>query len=305
MISQFKTLSDLMIAFSDPQKAIDHFKSIRWRNGAFCPHCGHAKVYDLARKNMYRCADCRKNFSITVGTVFENSKLPLRVWFGAIWLITNHKKGIASTTLATDLGITQKSAWFVLHRLRYAARTPSFNAPLKGDVETDTTFVGGKEKNKHASARTGKTQGGAGKAIVLGIVEREGQLRAEHVSDHKAKTLQGKVRQHVAKGSAVLTDEDVSFVGLGDDYNHLSVNHSAGEYVRLGGFVHTNGIESVWALLKRQIIGIHHWISPKHLQRYVDEMTWRFNRRSMKPADRVNDLCAYMEGRLTYKALIS
>jgi transposase-like protein len=123
MLKSFKTLAELNIKFSDNQAALDHFRSIRWRDGEFCPHCGHDKVYDLKRKGIYRCAQCRKNFSILVGTIFENSKLPLRVWFGAIWLLTNHPKGIASTTLARDLDITQKSAWFVLHRLRHAART--------------------------------------------------------------------------------------------------------------------------------------------------------------------------------------
>ena len=184
-------------------------------------------------------------------------------------------------------------------------RTNSFNAPLKGDVEADTTFVGGKEKNKHAKDRKGGAQGGAGKAIVLGIVERDGELRAEHVGDHKAKTLQGKVRENVATGSAVLTDEDTSFVGLDRGYTHLAVNHSAGEYVRLGGFVHTQNIEGVWALLKRQIVGVHHWVSPKHLQRYVDEMTWRYNRRDMKPSPRMNDVFTCVEGRLTYKTLVA
>ncbi len=138
------------------------------------------------------------------------------------------------------------------------------------------------------------------------MIERDGELRAVHVPDHKAKTLQGEIRQNIAKGSAVLTDEDVSFVGLGRDYTHLAVNHSAGEYVRMGGFVHTNSIESVWAQLKRQIVGIHHWVSPKHLQRYVDEMAWRVNRRDMKVTPRMNDLFADVSGkRLTYKALIA
>lgn len=305
MVTNFDSLFDLMEAFPDEQACIDHLRSIRWRDGEFCPHCNSNKIYHFSDRKTFKCGECRQRFSIKVGTIFEDTKLPLRKWFMAMWMITNHPKGIASTTLAKDLKITQKSAWFVMHRLRHAARTRSFNAPLNGNVEADTTFVGGKEKNKHAKDRKGGTQGGAGKAVVLGIVERDGELRAEHVPDHKAKTLQGKVRQNVAKGSAILTDEDKAFVGLDKDYNHLGVNHSAGEYVRLGGFVHTNTIESVWALLKRQIIGIHHWVSPKHLQRYVDEMTWRYNRRDMKVTPRMNDLFACVEGRLTYKALIA
>jgi len=305
MIRNFDSLFDLMDAFPDEQACIDHLRAIRWRDGEFCPHCGDNRIYHFSDRKKFKCGACRARFSIKVGTIFADTKLPLRKWFMAIWMITNHPKGIASTTLAKDLKITQKSAWFVMHRLRHAARTQSFNAPLKGDVEADTTFVGGKEKNKHTKDRKGGTQGGAGKAVVLGIIERDGELRAEHVKDHKAKTLQGKVRENVAPGSAVLTDEDVSFVGLGKDYTHLAVNHSAGEYVRLGGFVHTNNIEGAWALLKRQIIGVHHWVSDKHLQRYVNEMTWRYNRRDMKVTPRMNDLFACVEGRLKYKTLIA
>jgi transposase-like protein len=311
MIANFDSLFDLMDAFPNEQACIDHLRSIRWRDGEFCPYCvaegkePGQKIYHFSDRKTHKCGECGHRFSIKVGTIFEDTKLPLRKWFMAIWMITNHPKGIASTTLAKDLKITQKSAWFVLHRLRHAARTPSFNAPLQGDVEADTTFVGGKEKNKHAKDRRGGTQGGAGKAVVLGIVERDGELRAEHVSDHKAKTLQGSVRKNVAAGSAILTDEDAAFVGLDKDYNHMSVNHSAGEYVRLGGFVHTNTIEGVWSLLKRQIYGIHHWVSDKHLNRYVAEMTWRYNHRGMKATARMNDLFTCVEGRLTYKALVA
>ena len=305
MVTNFDSLFDLMDAFPDEQTCINHLRAIRWKDGEFCPHCGDGRIYEFSDRRTFKCGSCRQRFSIKVGTIFEDTKLPLRKWFMAIWLLSNHPKGIASTTLAKDLRITQKSAWFVLQRLRHAAGTRSFKAPLKGDTEADTTFVGGKEKNKHAKDRKGGTQGGAGKAIVLGMIERDGELRAVHVPDHKAKTLQGEIRRNVAKGSAVLTDEDTSFVGLAKDYTHLAVNHSKGEYVRLGGFVHTNTIESVWAHLKRQIIGIHHWVSPKHLQRYVDEMTWRVNRRDMKVAPRMNDLFSCVEGRLTYKALIA
>ena len=179
MIKQFKTLSDLMITFGDNQAAIDHFKAIRWRNGDFCPYCGHDKVYSL-KANRYSCAQCRNTFSILVGTIFENTKLPLAKWFGAIWLLTNHPKGIASTTLAKDLGVTQKTAWFILHRLRHAARTQSFNSPLSGTVEVDETYVGGKSINRHKNERR-RRKGNAGvvnKTPVIGAVERGGDVVA-------------------------------------------------------------------------------------------------------------------------------
>ena len=173
MLKQFKTLADLYLVFSDNQVALDHFKAIRWRNGEFCPYCGVTEVYTL-KANRYQCKECRNTFSILVGTVFENTKLPLRVWFGAMWLIANHPKGIASTTLARDLGITQKSAWFVLHRLRYAARAQSFNSPLSGTVEVDETYVGGKASNRHKNERRKKKgkAGVANKTPVIGAVQR-------------------------------------------------------------------------------------------------------------------------------------
>lgn len=300
----FDTLFQMMAAFPDEQAAIDHFTAVRWKEGAYCPHCGSTKVYHFSDGRNHKCGSCRKRFSIRVGTIFEDSKIGLRQWMMAIWLITSHKKSIASTQLAKDLGVTQKTAWFMLHRLRHAAQTRSFSRPLEGEVEADETFVGGKEKNKHAWQRTGGKQGGKGKVAVLGLLEREGELRTGITPSLSARNVQSVIRDNVAPGTALMTDEHGSFVGLAGDYYHHRVNHSAGEYVR-NYCLHTNGIESVWALFKRQIVGTHHWLSPKHLSRYLGEMTWRFNFREAGEGERVNALLRQTTGRLTYKALIA
>lgn len=304
MMQQFDSLYEMMEVFSDEQVCIDHLRAIRWRDGATCPHCGSDKVYHFKDGKNHKCGDCKMRFSIKVGTIFEDSKVPLRKWFMAIWLITSHKKGIASTQLAKDIKVTQKTAWFMLHRLRHAAKTKSFNAPLKGDVEADETYIGGKEKNKHAKDRKGGTQGGAGKAVVLGMLERSGDLRAIHMPNLRGRNVAGAVSDNVEWGSNLYTDEHRSFNGLDKVYNHHRVNHSAGEYVK-HFFNHTNGIEGAWSLIKRQIYGIHHWVSPKHLSRYLDEMTWRYNRREQDEGPRVNDLLEQVAGRLRYKELIA
>lgn len=283
----FDTLFQLMAAFPDEQSAIDHFTAIRWKNGAFCPLCNSTRVYHFSDKRTHKCGDCRKRFSIKVGTIFEDSKIEMRKWMMAIWLITSHKKGIASTQLAKDLGVTQKSAWFMTHRLRHAIKTQSFNRPLAGEIEADETFIGGK-----------------GKSAVLGMLERGGELRTGTTPSLSARNVQTVIRDNVKPGAALMTDEHGSFVGLGNTYNHHRVNHSAGEYVR-NYCLHTNGIESVWVLFKRQIVGTHHFLSPKHWNAYLGEMTWRFNLREVGEGDRVNALLAQTAGRLTYKALIA
>lgn len=307
MIKQFDNLMQLFRAFPDEQAAINHLTSIRWMNGKFCPLCGNAdekRIGTLTGTNTHKCYACRKRFSIKVGTIFQDTKLPLRTWYAAIWMITNHPKGIASTTLARDLGITQKTAWFVLHRLRHAARTNSFNGPLSGSVEVDETFVGGRETNKHASKKLNKGRGSVGKTVVLGMVQRDGEIRAGVVPNIQRATLQGVIRTHVETGSNLYTDELSSYRGLGDDYVHHTTSHLAGRYV-IDGHNHTNTIESVWALLKRQIIGVHHWISPKHLDRYIGEMTYRLNNRDLSVSGFVNDLLRRSEGPLPYKVLIA
>jgi transposase-like protein len=297
----FNTLIQMMASFPDEQTAIDHFTAIRWKNGAFCPYCGSVRVYHFSDRRTHKCADCRKRFSIKVGTIFEDSKIEIRVWMMAIWLITSHKKGIASVQLAKDLGVTQKTAWFMTQRLRHAIRTKSFNAPLGGDIEADEMYHGGKERNKHANKRTGGKQGGSGKLAVLGMLQRSGELRTAIADNTKGETIQGIVKANVLPGSNLMTDSHHAFRKLGSVYNHERVNHTIGEYVR--GSFHTNGIESVWALFRRQIVGTHHFISVKHFRRYLGEMTWRFNERNTGEGNRVNALLALADGRLTYKEL--
>jgi len=303
MIQQFDSLLQMMDAFPDEQTCINHLRAIRWANGAYCPHCGGTKVYHFSDDRTHKCGDCRQRFSIKVGTIFEDTKLPLRKWFIAIWMITSHKKGIASTQLAKDLKITQKSAWFVLHRLRHAARTQSFAAPLEGDVEVDETYVGGKAKNKHGG-RSGKGSGVAGKAIVMGAVERKGSVVAKVVRSTDRETMENFVDNAVSTAAtSVSTDEHVGYRRLGMRYAHGTVRHGHKEYVV--GHIHTQTIDGYWSQLKRQIIGIHHWVSAKHLDRYVGESAWRYNRREADEGVRMNTLLAHATGRLTYKDLIA
>lgn len=304
MIGHFESLFDLLAAFPDEQACIDHIRAIRWQDGEFCPHCGGTRIYHFSDRKTFKCGDCRQRFSIKVGTIFHDTKLPLRKWFMAMWMITNHPKGIASTTLAKDLKITQKSAWHVLHRIRHAARTKSFNTPLKGKVEVDETYIGGKAINRHGR-RSGQGGGARGKTPVVGAVERQGEVVAR-VFQHGAgqPELQGFIQDVVSpKAEMLVTDAHAAYTTLKGYPQHQVVNHHKGEYRK--GDAHTNSIESVWALLKRQIVGIHHWVSPKHLSRYVDEMTWRLNRRDLNTADRMNDAFRCIEGTMPYKVLIA
>ena len=195
----FTSLLELTTAIPDEAAAIAHFTAIRWKNGEYCPYCGHDKIYHFSNLRSHKCAQCKARFSIKVGTIFEDSNLPLRTWMLAVWYISSHKKGIASTQLAKDLGVTQRTAWFMMHRLRHAARTRSFNRRLKGDVEVDETFVGGKDKN-----RVTRKRGMKAKAIVPGKLERSGELRA-HTIDSLIR-IPKEVSKHIEPGSRLLTD---------------------------------------------------------------------------------------------------
>lgn len=294
---EFSSLYEMLEAIPDEPTAVAYFRAIRWKNGEFCPYCGKSEIYHFSDGKTFKCASCRQRFSIRVGTIFEDSKLPLRKWLAAIWLITSHRKGIASAQLARDIHITQKSAWFMLHRLRHAARTRSFNRPLRGTIEADEAFFGGKDRNKHAHKR-GKDD----KVVVFGLLEREGELRARPLKS--LKEVKREIVQNVEPGANLMTDEWPGYGALDGRYYHHTVNHSAGQYVKQY-FAHVNAIEGWWSLLKRQIYGIHHWVSAKHLRRYVDEAVWRYNRRSVEDGNRLADLLAWTDGRLTYADLVA
>lgn len=301
MKTEFKSLFEYFKSIPDEQAAINYFKSIRWANGEFCPHCGNDKVYAFATGRyagrMWKCGGCRERFTMKTGTIFEDSNIPLRTWFAAVWFITSHKKGIASTTLAKDLGLTQKSAWFVLHRLRHAARTRSFNRDLRGTVEVDESYFGGKERNKHKH-RKGKDK----KSLAFGMLERGGELRVKILDSQKE--VRKELFLHVKVGAKLMTDEWIAYTGLHKTYDHESVAHGAGEYSK-GDGIHINSIEGVWSLIKRQIYGIHHWVSKKHLDRYLAEATWRYNRRGLEEVARMGEFLTRVDGRLTYNALIA
>ena len=298
---EFSSLYDLFAAIPDEAAAIAYFRAIRWKNGEHCAYCGHGKIYAFSDNKTWKCAACQARFSIRVGTIFEDSKIPIRKWLAAIWIITSHRKGISSAQLARDLDVTQKTGWFMLHRLRHAARTRSFNRPVRGNGEIDETFVGGKEGNKHASKRKHQGRGPVGKAVVFGMLEREGELRARPLKG--LGHVKTEILTNIAPGANLMTDEWYGYKPIEKRYARQSVHHSKGEYARLS--VHVNGIEGFWSLLKRQIVGIHHWVSPKHLARYVDEAVWRYNRRAVEDANRGAEFLTRVDGRLTYRTLIA
>ena len=275
-----ESIVDLMDKFNDEGACEKHLQKILWHDTEFCPHCGTTKIYHLKGGRRFRCSGCKKDFSIKTGTIFHDSKIPLRKWFLAIYLLTTHKKSMSSYQLARDIKVTQKTAYFMLQRIREAVKNENFLAPLEGTVEVDETFIGGRERNKHASKRTEGTQGRSlkTKEPVIGMVEREtGRVKAERISNVDRSTVEQKLLQHVNIGSRVISDEWRAYRKLKEFYKHERVNHSKEEYVR--GDVHTNTIEGFWAILKRSIYGVHHFVSAKHLQRYINEQAFRYNNR--------------------------
>ena len=301
-----KILQQAIQYFSNQETCIQTIASLRWPDGVECPACGHKDHYYLKTQRRWKCKECWKQFSVKLGTIFEDSALGLDKWLCAMWLIANCKNGISSYEVARDLGITQKSAWFMLHRIRLAMQNGSL-VKIGGEgseVEADETFIGGKARNMHLSVKQRRITGTGGKdkAAVLGLLQRGGEVRTVVVSSRRKGVLHDEVKKHVAAGTALYTDALRSYDGLAD-YTHKVVDHATA-YV--DGRVHTNGLENFWSLLKRGISGTYISVEPFHLFRYLDEQSFRYNNRKQPLDDskRFESVLSQVAGkRLTYTAL--
>jgi len=296
-----------MLYFSEFEHCKEFMTELRWPNGKVkCPQCGSEKVTWLAKPRVWKCygKHTRPTFTLKTGTIFEDSPIGLEKWLPCAWLIINCKNGISSYEVSRDLGVTQKTAWFMLHRVRLAMQDDLTGGMLGNEVEVDETFIGGKARNMHHEKRVRKGMigpGNRGKTIVLGMLQRDGNVRATVVPDRTKPIMQEHVRGNVEPGATLFSDEAVSSWHMGEEYIHKIINH-AEKYVE--GNVHTNGLENFWSLLKRGLHGTYISVEPFHLFRYIDEQAYRFNNRKMTDAERFASVLKNIVGRrLTYEQL--
>ena len=303
-----ETLVEAIRYFSDPDICLNFVAELRWPMGVSCPRCQSKENYFLDTRKVWKCKGCKKQFSVKVGTIFESSPIGLDKWLPALWMVVNCKNGISSYELARALGVTQKTAWFMTHRIRLAMQTETFQK-IDGHVEVDETFIGGRARYMHRERREAKIKGRGpiGKVAVMGLLERNSAeshstVRLSVVPNRRKGSLQGHVRANVEEGANIYTDELMSYYGLHDDYVHAVINH-AECYAK--GNVHTNGMENFWSLLKRAIKGTYVSVEPFHLFRYLDEQSFRFNNRYKSDGNRfLSVLSAIIGRRLTYNELI-
>ena len=308
MATEPKTLQDAIIYFSNPDNCVSYLLAHRaeWKNGVICPTCGSKDVGYIASRRLWQCKSRhpKSQFSVKVGTIMEDSALGLDKWLTAIWMQTNMKNGVSSWEIHRSLGITQKCAWHMLHRIRLAMQVEQTSGKLSGEIEVDETFIGGKARNMHKDVKARKIHGTGpeGKAIVAAVLERGGRVRAKVIDRRRKPQLQAMVREHVEPKSALYSDALKSYDGLSEEYKHQVIDHAI-EYVREN--VHTNGLENFWSLLKRGINGTYISVEPFHLFRYVDEQAFRFNNRNdMDDAGRFSVAVSQIVGkRLTYSEL--
>ena len=302
------SIIELMEMFPDEATATAWFESLIWPHARGCGHCGSVTTREVpnAKPMPYWCTDCRSYFSVRTGTALSHSKVPLRKWAIAIYLELTSLKGVSSMKLHRDIDVSQKAAWFMLHRIREAWAAPT-SGKLAGPVEVDESYFGGLEANKHASVRDriGKRGGLTDKAAVIGVKDREsGEVRAEAIPDTSGRTLRGFVREHARPGSQVYSDGHAAYTSLVGEYRHNAVQHSVGTYVIEQA--HTNGIESFWSMLKRGYQGTYHKMSPKHLDRYVQQFAGKHNLRERDTLAQMADVVASLVGRrLLYRDLIA
>jgi transposase-like protein len=307
MESEPKTLQEAILFFSDLDNCQNYMIAKRYPHGIYCPTCGRQDVRYLAKQRRWECkaSHPKKQFSIKVGTIFEDSPIGLDKWLAAVWMITNAKNGVSSWEIHRSLGVTQKTAWFMLHRVRLGMQDTQTGGKLSGEVEIDETFIGGKARNMHPSAKEKvrhlQHRNSYGKTVVFGMLERKGRVRMKVVQRRKRNALMPDILANVEKGSQVFTDAFRSYGALGTSYEHQVIDH-AESYVR--GNIHTNGLENFWSLLKRGIRGTYVSVEPFHVFRYVDEQVFRFNERKLTDSERFDLVLTQLAGkRVTYEQL--